>query len=507
MKKKILAIVLTAVLVLSLGLVFAAPVGAHTETNPDVCDLIAGQNTVVGEVQVWNDGDDLHVTYLITEPDWVFTGTHLYVGQNNPHDLTTAPGQFPYDDSDATVTPTMVEYVIPLGEICEYQMELNKKGNPTGKMVALGDPGVEPCNPVFIAAHAGVNMIEEGYTVIDCLVSGAGTDDVLYLLEGDPGYPVGYPGPYSGTPIPSVLAWVHSSWPAFPVAGAQWIDSSNPSANTDYNTWRLFTRSFSFPTNATNISGTLTMNCDNAEEVYLNNTLVGYDTNHPSTKIYGVPVPPSGPAHGWQTIESWDVSAILTAGTNDLWTMTRNYAWGGGPYANPTGLIYSLCYEYDIPDTVVATETAWGEGTDFEQPNWAMYFTYSVQPCPTCVDLRENPPYKDVPAAGEDVAGSVCFTADSENNELDVEISLDDGEADTRYGAYLELYDGTTGGSAHWLSWYRLGYFTTDGSGAYDYYASKPLSPGTYYYQVVLSKTGAWGLEAFGTDIVEIVID
>ncbi|MFC1956786.1 hypothetical protein ACFLVY_00615 [Chloroflexota bacterium] len=383
MKKKVLGIVLATVLVLSLGLVFASPVGAHTESEPYSTDLLAGQHTDVGDVEVWNDGVNLHVTYLITEPDWVITGTHLYVGQNNPNELTTAPGQFPYDDGYATsVTDIMVEYVIPLDDICAYMMELNKKGKPTGKMIIDEDVtcGVEPCDDVYIAAHAGVDLIEEGYTVSDCLLSGVGTDSVLYLLEGTAGYPVGYPGPYAGTPIPSVLAWVHPVWPAFPVAGAQWIDSSNPTANTDNNTWRLFTRSFSFPSNATNISGTLTMNCDNAQEVYLNTTLVGYDTNHPSTKIYGVPVPPSGPAHGWQTIESWDVSTILTAGTNDLWTMTRNYAWGGGPYANPGGLIYSLCYEYDIPDTVIATETAWGDGTDFDHPNWAMYFSYHVQP-------------------------------------------------------------------------------------------------------------------------------
>jgi hypothetical protein len=357
-------------------------------------ELIAGQHIDVGDVNVWDDGTNLYVTYEITEPDWVITETHLYVGKTDPNadkngnPLTSAPGQFPYDDDDATsVTDTEVTYEIPLTDIDGYHMRLNKKGNPTGVMDADGIPGVVPCNDVYIAAQAEVSIIEEGYTVTDCLVSGADTDDVLYLAEDslNPGYPLGYTGPYQtypGTPIPSVLAWTHSSWAPYGVAGAEWISSSYYTENTDYNTWRLFTRSFTFPANATNISGTLTMNCDNAQLVYLNDLYVGEDTYAPGTKIYGDPVPPSGPYHGWSSVESWDVSSELIAGNNELWTMTRNYAWSGGPTANPTGLIYKLCYEYDIPDTVIATETAWGycetNGGDFPGANWATYMTYHV---------------------------------------------------------------------------------------------------------------------------------
>jgi hypothetical protein len=122
---------------------------------PKCGDLIAGQYIDVGDVIVSNDASTLYVTYEITEPDWVITETHLYVGKNlSP---TTAPGQFPYDDDDATsVTDTEVTYEILLDDIDSYSMELNKKGNPTGKMVADGTPGVVPCNDTYIAAHAVV---------------------------------------------------------------------------------------------------------------------------------------------------------------------------------------------------------------------------------------------------------------------------------------------------------------------------------------------------------------
>jgi hypothetical protein len=362
----------------------ATPVVAHTESAPQVQTLLAGQDIEVGNVSVWNNETTLYVTYEITESPWIITETHLYAGKNvSP---TTAPGQFPYDDGDATsATNTTVTYEIPLDDIDGYSMQLNKKGKPTGKMVADGNPGVEPCNNVSIAAHAVVEKVD---TFNECLVSGAGSDDVLYLEEAEltPGYPEGYTADYqtySGTVTPSVLAWTHNAWAPYGVTGAEWISSSYYTENTDNNTWRLFTRGFDLPTDATNISGTLTMNSDNAEDVYLNGTNIG--DGSPAI-VYGPSVkdvsPPSGVQHGWNTVEGpWDVSSELIAGTNELWTMTRNYAWSGGPTANPTGLIYKLCYSYDI----VTTETAWGNGTDFEQANWAMYFGYHIQlvPCMT----------------------------------------------------------------------------------------------------------------------------
>ncbi|MCK4722725.1 MAG: hypothetical protein KAT75_05450, partial [Dehalococcoidia bacterium] len=306
--------------------------------------------------------------------------THLYVGKNVAP--TTAPGQFPYDDDDAaSASDTTVTYAIPLDDIDSYSMQLNNKGKPTGVMVADGSPGVEPCNDVYVAAHA---VVEKTETFNECLVSGADSDMVLYLDEdsSNPGYPTGYTAPYqsyAGTPISSVLAWTHSAWGPYGVSGAEWISSSYYTENTDSNTWRLFARSFNLSVDATNIAGTLTMNCDNAELVHLNDSYVGEDTYAPATKIYGVPVPPSGNAHGWSSVESWDISSLLAAGNNELWTMTRNYAWSGGPTANPGGLIYKLCYSYDI----VTTETAWGSGFRFEgRNNWAMHFPYHVQPVP-----------------------------------------------------------------------------------------------------------------------------
>jgi len=373
-----LAVVLAVALALPMAFV-----SAHEEADPYVTDLLAGQFEDVGDVKVWNDADNLYIEYEITDPEWIITETHLYVGKNVAP--TPAPGQFPYDDDDAaSVSDTVVAYTIPLADIDSYSMKLNNAGKPTGVMIADGSPGVEPCDDVYIAAHA---VVEKTETFSECLVSGADSDMVLYFTEdpSNPGYPTGYSAPcqsYAGTPTSSVLAWTHSAWGPYGISGAEWISSSYYTENTDNNTWRLFTRSFDLPADATNIGGTLTMNCDNAQLVYLNDSYVGEDTYAPATIVYGVPVPPSGNAHGWNSVESWDISSDLIAGSNNLWTMTRNYAWSGGPTANPTGLIYKLCYSYDI----VTTETAWGSGFRFEgRNNWAMQFPYHIQvpPCMT----------------------------------------------------------------------------------------------------------------------------
>jgi hypothetical protein len=59
-----------------------------------VTELIAGQNLTVGAVSVEYNGDELIVTFEVTEDGWYLTETHLYVGSEPPS--KTAPGQFPF---------------------------------------------------------------------------------------------------------------------------------------------------------------------------------------------------------------------------------------------------------------------------------------------------------------------------------------------------------------------------------------------------------------------------
>jgi hypothetical protein len=336
-----------------------------TPTYPESSyPLYAGQDWEIGEVVVKTYADGVCVKFVLTDAaaiadGWLITEAHVAVG--------ATPADIP-------------------------QTQPNKKGegggNPIPGQFPINveiDPGVTETEwycldydwtaetPFVIAAHAVVDKIQAGYTVTDCLVSGAGTDSVLLIQEGDSGYPAGYPGPYVGTPTPSVLAWEHSAWTD--VTGAEWIGSDYYTENTAFNTWRLFTRSFTIPANAFNISGHLQMNCDNAEEATFNNVFIGGDANAP---LYGpAPASPTPILHGYGTLEDFDLTNIV-AGTNTLSVMTRNYGWAGGSTGNPTGYAYKLCYSYDVPPVVVDSETAWGGGCDeFPGANWATYICYT----------------------------------------------------------------------------------------------------------------------------------
>jgi hypothetical protein len=326
--------------------------------------LFADQDMLVGYVDVSNDADNLYVKYVITEDGWCMTETHLHVG--------TSEADFPKAGRTQNVVPGNFDYK-EKHDPCVTVYELEQ--------ISLGDWGAG--TELYIAAHAVVRDYDTEQ-VDDCLVSEAGSDGVLYLEEDPevPGYPVGYEEPYqtySGDLTPSLLAWTHSAWAPYGIADAEWISSAQFAEDPDNNTWRLFTRTFNFPDNATNITGQLTMNADNAQDAYVNG-LFALDGS--PAVVYGPTLPSGGGRHGWDSVESADISGLLQAGSNELWTMTRNYGWPGGVYSNPTGLIYKLCYSYDL--ITYEEETAWG-ATDVRETrftprgNWATYFTYTVE--------------------------------------------------------------------------------------------------------------------------------
>ena len=349
----ILALILAVALVIPMVLV-----SAHTEESPYVADLLAGQTEDVGDVKVWNDGTNLYVKYETTG-GWEMTETHLHVADDSGDIPQTKykgkgkgtggnpiPGQFDYQmEHDPAVTT--YTYTIPLGDWV-------------------------PCTDLDIAAQAEVRKLSD--PIPASLASGAGTDNVLVIPEDTTDYPTGYPGPYVGTTVPSVVIQGDANadpgvWPT--ITGAQWI-SDNLTNPGSANSWRLFTRSFNIPLNAINFSGTLQITSDNAEEAMLNGMPAAGLVDG---EVYGV----FGDDGEWNTVLSHPVGSYLQPGANMLQVMVRNYYsdvdW------NWTGLVYKMDYEYQL---ILATETAWaaddGPGTiGFPGKNWATYFEYHVQ--------------------------------------------------------------------------------------------------------------------------------
>lgn len=134
----------------------------------------------------------------------------------------------------------------------------------------------------------------------------------------------------------AVATWVHQSWPK--MDPAIWI--SNPSYHDDpftVSTWRLFRKTINLCENAHDVSGTITANSDNAEEVYLNGVLLGSEGTV------------QGDADGlpwWDTPKDYNFSGLHTD-TLTFDIIVRNYPGGSTPEANPTGLIFSIELNYN----------------------------------------------------------------------------------------------------------------------------------------------------------------
>jgi len=163
--------------------------------------------------------------------------------------------------------------------------------------------------------------------------------------------------PYSDTD-PSV--WDNGSTHVFG-NGADWIWESYRVVHPIAGDVVEFERTFDIPGNPT--GGTLYITCDNGYEVYVNGPFVGsaevYDVldteweDSDLTKSYV-------DTTNWQSVDTYDVSALLLNGTNTLVIKAANEYMGdlddqldGTEYSNPAGLIYELLYEFDVTATEI----------------------------------------------------------------------------------------------------------------------------------------------------------
>jgi len=352
--KKVSGVVI-ALFLLSMALI-SVPVSAHTEADPLVVDLLAGQTIDVGDVLVWNDGDYLYVKYVTTD-GWLLTETHLAIAtelSGIPQTKTgnPIPGKFTYF---AYHDPPVDEYTYPID--------------------LTWDPGTI----LYIAAHA---VVRHDYTLL--LVSDAGNT----WFDGNPAVDAyepntWYPNPPYTESSPSLWDNVISSSHNFELSGADWIWNTY-FVNDDDSThgWSgeivEFTRTFDIP--GTPTAGTLWITCDNGYEAKLNGQHIGsaqLSGEWRTSDLHEAYVH----TYGWQTAESYNVLGALGTGQNTLAITGVNEYLNtddGDPFLgdegkNPAGLIYELNINY------YKQETAWGAGVGFPGRNWATYFIYKDQ--------------------------------------------------------------------------------------------------------------------------------
>jgi len=157
----ILGLVLTGCLLSNVGQVPSTKQGS--EIIPEIGDLVAGQNEIVGNVEVWYADGNLCIRYNITDPCWLLLETHWEVSIGNslfPVNKKGNPkiGKFSYGDDT-------------LGTFVEGDPEAEP---PIKNSYAGGVKFYEECIPVeeiseiiygddiCIAAHASmVNICEE----------------------------------------------------------------------------------------------------------------------------------------------------------------------------------------------------------------------------------------------------------------------------------------------------------------------------------------------------------
>ena len=186
-KKKIVLSIVVVLLLTSILGIAATPVMAHLEDEPFVVDLIAGQNTDVGDITVWNDGDVLYVKYETTD-GWYMVETHLAVETTMEEIPQTQPNKKGKGGGN------------PIPGHFEWKMEHSPAVQQYIYTINMGDwnIGIE----LYIAAHAEVIHIVSSYEMI------ISDSDVFWEDLSDIWQP-------------AEPCWTHGSWPT--IDGATWI--------------------------------------------------------------------------------------------------------------------------------------------------------------------------------------------------------------------------------------------------------------------------------------------
>jgi hypothetical protein len=360
-KKKVgLSILVMLLLSSILGLVIT-PVKAHTEDDPLVGELIAGQNIDVGEVIVWNDADYLYVKYLIDG------------------DLT------PDDPSDDAVPTLIYETHLHVAESMEV-IPQTKKGNPIPGLFEYNtehNPGVPQYTyqiplvwdldtELCIATHAVVQKLG-GLAGIELALPDQVTMSVIYPSAGDPAYfptttisgGTNLDGVYEGWCVDTdhviyqntdYIADVYSSYEEFPeglieypenldlvnwIINQGWVGQSSPSCMGIYTYGDVQRAIWTLVEDVVLTSGLGPWSQCRVDEI-LADAYANGEGYEPGCGDY--------------------IAIILVPGDGNIQFVTTQVT------------VVTIGVPCETID-----ETAWGYGFDFPGNNWATYFGYTVQ--------------------------------------------------------------------------------------------------------------------------------
>ena len=374
-------------LVVSVAALFALVVTALTigvstasAVTPAQVSLIAGQNQVVGTVDI---SGNLQVSFTMNA-GWCLTETHVYAGPESGVPVTKTgnpiPGKFPLGDTFSTCVGSAGPYTFgPLTGpvvVAAHAVVWDKSSLTTTTVVSR--PGVT------VGSGSAVAAIEPGVGV-SYPACPAGDDDAIPSLWDSNAKLLG-----GATPNWGSADWIWTTpYPLTPVSGEV----------------ATFSDGFTVPAGF-QLGGTLTITADNAYSATLNSTLLGRSISlgpgFPGTLRENIG---SGPqvgdwgvaSQGWQLVNQYPLTGLV-AGANTLHVTAANeymspddsyLNWDAGAQSylgsisidpdgatqciNPAGLIYKL-----EAGTYTHSETAWGDGLPFAGANWAMYIPVTL---------------------------------------------------------------------------------------------------------------------------------
>lgn len=305
--------------------------GPRPSIEEKCADLIAGQHIDVGDVNVWNDGTNLYVQYVLDDP-WVMTESHLHVAtslagipqkKGNP-----PPGQFDYSD--------------PHGPVTDYTYTINLTWTAG--------------TPLYIAAHAEVIKVitEAPYYAASVDSYWQGT-----LNNGNP-----IPASWNRSNPAAVLAlndplWFFSLGFGEPDNGWIIVEFDCPIHNGDGNDVQVLevTNASPYPSETANVS---------ASQDGSNWILLGQADNINQAYPVGL------------TASEFDLGSLSWAKyikVEDTSERIPDYE------GKPTDA-FDLEVVVSLQDCI-QEETAWGyceeNGGEFPGKNWATYITYHVE--------------------------------------------------------------------------------------------------------------------------------
>lgn len=513
MKKLIYLIVLVLILGLTLvGCTLLSNIGQvpTTERKPNEGGsflpgtLVAGKNTNVGDVIVWNDADNLYVNYVITDLDWCLTETHLHVatslGEIPQKNGNPPPGKFDYKGEHDCVTE--YTYTISLDWLPETEL--------------------------FIAAHAVVEYNETGTFMPDLAWQRSSEPTTFFF----PNYGAEWIPAQAFAILldPEQTVWDNGidDYPNTPpiTDGREWASwkyaytEPDGGSYANYSDLRRFQATFTIPAGYIITSGSLyaphfTGGIPINDNVYIfvngeDNLLFwgGTRVNEIGGTFLGIPGIPA--LHGEFYVDepmetgSWyipgtipDVTGFVSDSNSiDIFT-EENEQWGG-----MGKLVLELDYE------LTYTETAWADGLDFPGKNWATYFNYTLQ---TAVQLNLLPWGSTLPI--ETGSGKVMLYNPTGDPNFIVQVDLEGAQIDHTYVVWINadgadlspLVKSPTPGS----TWYTLGNLFTNGSGDGSFYIGVNLvySGILNNIEVALNEVSPYFNRKYSSELGTIVIN